>query len=100
MNNKRRKLNLINDIATQIEFLECKIEEIENEIKGDTTSVYFQFQKPLAFFSGDDPKFNKRLKTHKKKIDGAYKKYLNEVQKTLKNQLIYLKIYMDKIFFS
>lgn len=100
MDKKRRKLNFINDVQAQIEYLEEKIEEIENEIKGDTTSVYFQFQKPLAFFSGDDQKFNKRLKTHKKKIDGAYKKYLNEVQRTLKNQLIYLKIYMDKIFLS
>lgn len=96
----KRKLQLINDIQSQIEFLEEKIKQIEDEIEGDTTSIYFQFQKPLALFSGDDPKFNKRLRTQKKKIDGAYKKYLREVNRTLKNQLIYLKIYIDKIFLS
>lgn len=90
----KRKLQMLNEIEMQINFLEAKIKDIDKDIL-NKESIYYSFQKPLVMYNSDDSKFNKRLKTHKKKIDFAYTQYLTQIRKVLNNQLIYLKIQFD-----
>ena len=91
----RRQINHLQHIQEQIDFLEKELIRIDAFIS-DKETIYFKYQKPLVLYSADDEKFNKRLKTHKNKIDRAYWTFLLQAREILHNQLIYLKIQLAK----
>lgn len=91
----RRQINHLQNIQEQIDFLEKELERIDMAID-EKESIYFTYQKPLVLYSGDNEAFNKRLKTHKNKIDRAYYNYLSQVRRTLYNQFIFLKLELNK----
>lgn len=93
MNN--RQLKHLVHVQEQIDFLEKELIRIDNAISEKET-IYYIFQKPLVLSSPSDEKFNKRLKTHKNKIDKYYWTFLKQTRKILYNQLIYLKIQISQ----